>query len=103
MSNAINGLGIPPMPSSALTPGGSTASTAAGPAQFQNMLLDSLNHVDAMQQSAQSAVERGLIDGDVTQVEALTSMKKADLALRLMLQVRNKIMDAYQEIQQIRM
>jgi flagellar hook-basal body complex protein FliE len=33
----------------------------------------------------------------------MTSMKKADLALRLMIQVRNKIMDAYTEIKQMQM
>ena len=47
---------------------------------------------------------RLLVDGeDVTQIEAMTAMKKADLAMRLMIQVRNKIMDAYTEIKQMQM
>ena len=39
----------------------------------------------------------------MTQIEVMTSMKKADLALRMMIQIRNKIMDAYDEIKQLRM
>ena len=39
----------------------------------------------------------------ITQVEAITAMKKADLALRLMIQFANKIMDAYTEIKQMQM
>ena len=57
----------------------------------------------ALDQSAQSAVERSLSGGDVTQVEVLTEMKKADLALRMMIQVHNKIFDAYNEIKQMQM
>src|ERR1700680_4015670 len=107
--NSINGLGIPQAP---LQPAAASvnfasvnsgaASAAPAPA-FQNLLLDSLSQVEAMQQSAQTAVEKGLSGGDITQVEVLTSMKKADLALRLMVQVRNKILDAYNEVQQLRM
>jgi flagellar hook-basal body complex protein FliE len=67
------------------------------------MLLEQLGKVNALDQSAQSAVERSLSGGDITQVEALTEMKKADLALRMMIQIRNKIFDAYSEIKQMQM
>ncbi|MAG93002.1 MAG: flagellar hook-basal body complex protein FliE, partial [Planctomycetaceae bacterium] len=41
--------------------------------------------------------------GDVTKVEVLSSIKKADLALRTMIQVRNKMLDAYREVINLRM
>ena len=71
---------------------------------FQELLMRSIGDVGAMEQQAHTGVLESLTgSGDLTQVEALSALKKADLALRLMLQIRNKILDAYQEIQQMRM
>ena len=39
--------------------------------------------------------------GNVNQAEVLTAVQKADLAFRMMLQVRNKLIEAYHELQQI--
>jgi len=55
-----------------------------------------------MQTQADFAVMQALSGEDITQVEVMAAVKKADLALRKMLQVRNKLLDAYNEIQQIR-
>jgi flagellar hook-basal body complex protein FliE len=81
---------------------GSPASSSQ-PTSFADMLLSQMGEVNALDQSAQSAVERSLGGGDITQVEVLTEMKKADLALRMMIQVHNKIFDAYNEIKQMQM
>ena len=35
-------------------------------------------------------------------VESFTAMREADLALKLTMQIRNKLLDAYNEIQQMR-
>jgi len=47
-------------------------------------------------------VEKLFSGGDVTPAEVLTAVQKADIAFKLMLQVRNKIVDAYNEVQAIR-
>ena len=86
----------PPRP----TPG---AGPAADAASFQDLLLGSLRRTNALQQEARQAIEAGLTGGDVSQIEVFTAVKKADLAMRMMLQVRNKLVEAYQEIQQMRM
>jgi flagellar hook-basal body complex protein FliE len=103
MPSPINSFPTPvPLP----TQVGRADFASASPAQsspFANMLLEQLGQVNALDQSAQSAVERSLSGGDITQVEALTEMKKADLALRMMIQIRNKIFDAYSEIKQMQM
>ena len=39
---------------------------------------------------------------DVNPAEVLTSLQKADLSFRMMMQVRNKLIQAYQEIKDIR-
>jgi flagellar hook-basal body complex protein FliE len=74
----------------------------ASPVSFQGLLLNSLSETNALEQQAQTAIEASLTGGDVTQVEVVSAVKKADMALRLMVQIRNKLYDAYQEIQQIR-
>lgn len=54
-----------------------------------------------MQTDADDMVHQLLTGGSVNQAEVLTAVQKADLAFRMMLQVRNKLMDAYRELQQI--
>ncbi len=103
MSISINGLGLP-KPTVPTAPTAGQGSVQAGEAPvFQNLLLKSLNQVNGLEASANAAVEKSFTGDDITQIEAMTSMKKADLALRLMIQVRNKIMDAYTEIKQMQM
>ena len=70
--------------------------------KFANLMLESIDHVNAMQQEADKAVELLATGGDIQTAEVLTSMQKADMTFRLMLQIRNKLMQAYQEINQIR-
>jgi flagellar hook-basal body complex protein FliE len=52
---------------------------------------------------SQAAIAEGLTGGDLTNAEVMASARKADLALRMMIQVRNKLVDAYREVQQMRM
>ena len=70
--------------------------------KFASLMLESIDHVNSMQQEADKAVELLATGGDVQTAEVLTSMQKADMTFRLMLQIRNKLMQAYQEINQIR-
>jgi flagellar hook-basal body complex protein FliE len=104
MPSSINGLGIPTPPPA---PGPLSANGAAAADQeaplFGDLLVRSLSQVNGLEQSAQAAVEKSFTGDDMTQIEAMTSMKKADLALRLMIQIRNKLMDAYSEIKQMQM
>ncbi len=69
---------------------------------FKNILLDSIQQVNTMQQDANSAVEKLMTGGDVNPAEVLTAVQKADIAFKMMIQVRNKLQSAYDEIQAIR-
>lgn len=75
----------------------------AGGLSFQNLLMQSIEQTAATQHAAEAGIEAGLTGGDVTKVEAFAALKNADLSLRMMLQIRNKVLDAYKEIQQMRM
>jgi flagellar hook-basal body complex protein FliE len=73
-----------------------------GHPSFKDFLLEALDQVNAMQQQADQAVEQLMTGGDVNPAEVLTAVQKADLSFRMMLQVRNKLVQAFQEIKEIR-
>jgi len=85
------------LPSSAMV---KPASEQGG--SFKDMLLDSIQDVNSMQQQADTAVETLMTGGDVNPAEVLTAVQKADLAFRMMMQMRNKMMQVYQEVKDIR-
>jgi flagellar hook-basal body complex protein FliE len=82
-------------PATVNKPGGDTAS-------FKDYLLDSIRDVNTMQQQADNAVETLMTGGEADPAEVLTAVQKADLAFRLMMQMRNKLMQVYQEVRDIR-
>ena len=70
--------------------------------QFEQMLLQGLNEVQQMQTEADQAVQKLLVGEDVNTAEVLTAVQKANLAFQLMMQIRNKMVDAFQEIKDLR-
>lgn len=76
--------------------------TGKAEGSFKNLLIDSIQHVNGMQHQADQAVEALFTGGDVNAAEVLTAVQKADMAFRLTMQVRNKLMDVYREIQEVR-
>ena len=78
------------------------ASSPPTEGNFKNFLLEALDTVNNLQQDADSAVKDMFTGGDVTTAEVLTAVQKADMSFRLMMQIRNKLVQAYQEIQQVR-
>ena len=69
---------------------------------FQDVLMKNIEQVNRLQQDAAKAIE-DLATGrreDMTNV--LMAQRKADEAFKLLLQVRNKITAAYEEMKQMR-
>ncbi len=75
----------------------------AGGLNFQQLLVDSLSQVNQLEQQAQNNVEARLLGENITSSEVYTSLRKADLAIKMMMQIRNKLVTSFQEIQQMRM
>jgi flagellar hook-basal body complex protein FliE len=97
--NPINGIS-PGLP---LTGGGLVkAGATQGTTSFKDVLLNSIDQVNSMQKAADQAVEQLATGGDVNPAEVLTAVQKADIAFRMMMQIRNKIVQAYQDVQNIR-
>ena len=78
------------------------AAAAGGEGSFKDFLLDSIRQVNSMQQDADRAVEKLVSGEDVSPAEVLTAVQKADIAYSMLMEIKNKLMDAYQEIQQMR-
>jgi flagellar hook-basal body complex protein FliE len=96
--NAIQSLSIRGLPTAPLA----GPSAAAGAPSFKDALLSSIQEVNSMQQQADQAVERLAAGEEVSPAEVLTAVQKADIAFRMMMQMRNKLVQAYQEVQNIR-
>jgi flagellar hook-basal body complex protein FliE len=99
MMNPINGA-IPLTPSA--IPNDAGTAFAPEQASFKEFLLEALDHVNDMQQQADVAVEQLMTGNEVNPAEVLTAVQKADLSFRMMMQIRNKLVQAYQEIKEIR-
>ena len=72
-----------------------------GDTSFQDLLVGSIEQVNTMQSNADQAVEALFTGEDVNPAEVLTAVQKADLALQLTMQLRNKAMEVYREIRDI--
>ena len=81
---------------------GAAGAAAAPGAAFKDFLLNSIQEVNSMQQAADHAVEKLATGGDVSPAEVLTAVQKADVAFRMMMQIRNKIVQAYEDVQNVR-
>ena len=65
---------------------------------FGDMLSSMVSKTNQMQQQADQAIEQLQAGGEESLHQTMISMEKADISLRYMVQVRNKAIDAYQEI-----
>lgn len=79
-----------------------SSAPSQGAESFKNLLLEGLQNVNSLQADAEQAVEALFTGGDANTAEVLTAVKKADMSFRLMMQMRNKLVQAYQEIKDIR-
>jgi flagellar hook-basal body complex protein FliE len=68
---------------------------------FKEFLQDSINEIQQLQTAADETIGK-LITGEITNVsEAMVAIEKANAAFLTLLQVRNKIISAYDQIQRI--
>jgi len=81
---------------------GNGANAADGGPDFKNVLLNTLGEVNKAQQEADKATEE-LATGERGDVEnVILATQKADNAFRMLQALRNKVVEAYDEIKQVR-
>ena len=99
----VTRIGSLPVPAAG-APGAAGATSGAAPggggraASFGEVLKDSLAQVNSLQHEADAAIQSLATGGTATLHDTMLAVEKADLSFRLMMQVRNKIVEAYQEI-----
>jgi flagellar hook-basal body complex protein FliE len=94
MNPAISSLRILP----AETDAASLHPASASEPGFRNVLHSAIDDIQQLEGQAETKVA-GVIAGNGADVHsALIAVEKADLSFQLMMQVRNKIVSAYEEI-----
>jgi flagellar hook-basal body complex protein FliE len=80
-------------------PGAGSSPAGAVPAQGFGQMLDGLvSSVDAKQQQEQAITQKVLL-GDSDQLhQSVIAMQEAGVSFSLMVEVRNKLIDSYQEL-----
>lgn len=65
---------------------------------FSDTLKKAIREVNTLQNKADEAVTKLQLNHEGSIHEAIIALEKADISFRAMLQIRNKVLDAYQEI-----
>lgn len=72
--------------------------SGANSSSFADTLKDAVDKVNEMQVDADVKMQQ-LASGENTNIsEVMVAAERADIALKLMMSVRNKVIDAYQEV-----
>ena len=71
--------------------------TQAASGSFGDSLAKLVNSVETSDQAANTAVQ-GMLDGTGDVHDAMIALQRAELTLQLTVQVRNKLVQAYQDI-----
>ncbi len=82
----------------AVQPTASTDTISRVERSFGSLLADSVNQVNEMQLRSDMAARQLHAGGAKNLHEAMIAMEEADISLRYLVQLRNKVVDAYQEI-----
>jgi flagellar hook-basal body complex protein FliE len=70
----------------------------AKPKDFFEVLLDKVKEVDVKEKEAEKAILDLLSGKEVDPVELSMKVSQADVSMKLLLRLRNKALEAYQEI-----
>lgn len=65
---------------------------------FGKILLESLKEIDKREKQAEAALESLAKGEDIDPAEVAMKISSADVSMKLLLRIRNKVLEAYQEI-----
>lgn len=98
--DAIQGISAVPKAISDLsTPSLNIANTSP----FSDLIFSKIENVNDTLGASRNLVERYVADGDVAVHDVMIALGKARSELQLMVEIRNKLLEAYQEITRIQL
>ena len=101
MVNPISVTPVTPRGTDNLLTKGLGAPESVGGASFRDLLEKSLGEVNNLQSVAEEKISK-LATGEVTDLrDVMVAVEEANLAFQFTLQIRNKIVEAYQEISRL--
>ncbi len=83
------------------TAGGGLETKKAAPTDFGSILGGMINGVDTLQQKANAEIAKVQLDKSGSIHEVMIAMEKADISFRTMMLMRNKLLEAYQEVMRL--
>ena len=103
MPNPLSIHGLQPGQVGPLSQPASTGPTTTPDGQsFKDVLLDSLDEVNRLQQEAAQGIEKVVTGETDNLAEVFSAVRKADVAFSMLMEMRNKLVEAYREVQQMR-
>ena len=93
--------GMPIQPGAGLGRGLPGVGGKPGGADFKKELLEQIEVVNRLQQDAEKAKAAG-VAGEARIEDVMIATAKADSAFKMLLAVRNKLMEAYEDVKNIR-
>jgi flagellar hook-basal body complex protein FliE len=73
----------------------------AGKSGFGDLLKMAVDKTDAMQKNADMMVNRAILGQEKDLHRVMMAQEEASITFELLMEVRNKLMDAYQQIMQM--
>ena len=97
---AINDSFIPPavLPAASIASGAGNAATAAAGGDFGNWFAQQLNQVNGQILQADHETQTLAVGGTQNLHQFMIHMEQTKLSFQLMAQVRNRLLEAYQEV-----
>jgi flagellar hook-basal body complex protein FliE len=92
----ITGISFPSLPAIS-----APAATATGGSAFQSMLGDAISKVEGFQNDADTSVNKFLSGEGEELHKVAIATQQADLSMQLFMQVRNKVVTAYNQVMQM--
>lgn len=73
----------------------------SGDNSFSKMIGDAIKGVNESQINADNKVQSFIKGEDVTMHDVMLSMQESQISMQLLIEVRNKVVEAYQEINRV--
>ena len=86
------------MPPSALSEKKAGGEGNDGASSFGDVLRNTIHDINKLQHDADAAISKVQVHDTGSIHEAMIALEKASISFQTMMQVRNKIIDAYQEV-----